>query len=308
MTERVAVIINPASGRGRGAKAAAAIRDAFSKVGVSDFRESTARGDERRQADRALQEGATTLVACGGDGTWSNVANAILSAGSQARLACVATGTGNDFAKTLGVPASDFPTMAKLAVEGPATLIDVGRVEQYYFVNVSGFGFDIAVIEDVESINWLKGDLVYLYSAVKQLFSYPGFQCAVNSGAGVVAKRLHLMLIIANATNFGGVFRIAPNASLTDGKLDAIGFIDSSPLQRMKLLAAVQKGTHIGHPNVIAEQAQKFVVEFDSPPAYETDGEYRRASSARLEISCVPQALRVVTPTGDRSPAAGASR
>lgn len=302
MSERVAVILNPASGRGRGARAAEAIRQAFAAVGVTDVRPTQSRGDEAHLATAALQDGATTIVACGGDGTWSNVANAILRAGANCRLALVATGTGNDFAKTVGAPAGDFPATARLAVEGPDRRVDVGRVEDRYFLNVSGFGFDIAVLEDIETIGWLKGDLLYLYSAVRQLFGYGGVEIDIMGERGARGRRPHLMVIIANAKNFGGIFRIAPDADVADGRLDAIAILDASPLQRMKLLGAVPKGKHLGNPNVIAEQGSRFTLTFDAPPAYETDGEYVRASSRVLDVRCIPAALRVVTPA---SPAAG---
>ena len=131
MGHKVCVIVNPASGRGAGARALPAIRAAFSSVGVSDVRLTSAKGDEAKQARRALDDGFDTIVACGGDGTWSNVANGVLEAGAgrQARLALLATGTGNDFAKTVGAPARDFGATARLAVEGADMPVDVGRVE-----------------------------------------------------------------------------------------------------------------------------------------------------------------------------------
>ena len=103
------------------------------------------------------------------------------------------------------------------------------------------------------------------------------------------------MLIVANARCFGGSFRIAPQASLTDGRLDAISIRDAPPLRRLRLLGAAAKGTHTSLPEVTTEQAERFTLRFAHPPGYETDGEYHVASSAELEVSCVPHALRVVT-------------
>src|SRR5262245_19566821 len=103
----VRVIVNPMSGRGRGGTMLPAIREAFAGVGVTGIEVTSAAGEEHALAERALADGATTLVAVGGDGTWSNVANAILDAGASSadcRLALLASGTGNDFAKTLGAP------------------------------------------------------------------------------------------------------------------------------------------------------------------------------------------------------------
>jgi len=296
MSGRVTVIVNPASGRGRGARMAEHIHRAFADQGVTDVRFTTAIGQEQEVAAQALREGAATLVACGGDGTWGNVANAIVAAGSQCRLAIIAAGTGNDFAKSLAIPAGDVEAIARLAVSGPDRRIDVGRVEDKYFLNIAGFGFDVAVIEDAERIRWLRGQSLYKYAALKQLFTYKGLEMDLASPGNARGRRRYMMVVIANAKFFGGTFTIAPDADLTDGKLDAIAILDASPLQRAKLFGAVGKGTHLGHPSVIFEQAGRFTLTFDDPPAYETDGEYNRARSRVVEIACVPGALRMVVP------------
>lgn len=292
----VCVIVNPASGKGRGAKSAERIKRAFAAVGVTDIRSTTTKGDEKTVALRAIQDGVRTIVAVGGDGTWGNVANAILDTGAPVRLALAAAGTGNDFAKTVGVPATDFDATARLAVDGSHTMIDVGRIENRYFLNVAGFGFDIAVLEDVETISWLGGNALYMYSALRQLFGYRGISLALSSPALTRDSRHYLMLIIANGRNFGGAFHIAPSASLTNGMLDAISIAaDASPLRRLALFNAATKGTHVARAEVTVEQAPCFTLEFASPPAFETNGEYNRATTTRIDVQCVPQALRVVT-------------
>jgi diacylglycerol kinase (ATP) len=296
MAERVCVIVNPASGRGRGVRALPGVRAAFAAVGVTDIRLSVAREDERALARRAIDDGCTTLVAVGGDGTWGNVANAILRAGADCRLALVAAGSGNDFAKTVGAPAGDVTRTARLAVEGPDRRVDVGRVEDHYFLNIAGFGFDIAVLEDITRIPFLRGDALYIFSALRQLGSYGGIEIDISSAARRRGRVRHLMLIVANAKQFGGAFHIAPDASLTDGRLDAVSLHDSSLLRRLRLFASAIRGTHVARPEVLVEKAPSFTLRFAVPPAYETDGEYRRAASAELEVACVPQALRVVVP------------
>lgn len=301
MTDRVTVIVNPASGRGRGSRLLPDIRRTFAAVGVTDVRLTERQGDEKRLAALALEDGATTIVACGGDGTWSNAANAILEAGSTCRLALLAAGTGNDFAKTVGAPARDLAATARLAVEGPDMLVDVGRIEERYFLNVAGFGFDIAVLDDLENIPVLTGDLLYLGAALRQLFRFGGLTIDIATTAVARGARAHLMLVIANGKNFGGMFQIAPDARIDDGLLDAISILDASPLTRISMLAAAPSGKHVRNALVLSEQAPSFTLTFAEPPAYETDGEYNRAASATLEISCLPRALRVATPTGVRA-------
>ncbi len=295
MAGRVCVIVNPAAGRGRGARVLPAVREAFAAVGVGDVRTTEAREDERAVARRAIDEGFTTLVAVGGDGTWGNVANAILASRADVRLGLIAAGTGNDFAKTVGAPMSDLPLTARLSVsDGSDVRVDVGKIEDQFFLNIAGFGFDIAVLEDIPKIPVLRGGAVYIVSALRQIVGYGGVEIGVSTDAGDRGKLRHLMLVIANARNFGGAFRIAPGASLSDGKLDAIAIYDAPALKRLALFAAAVKGTHVSKPGVRVEQSAKFSLTFGSPPAYETDGEYRRARTAELEVSCVPGALRVV--------------
>lgn len=296
------MIVNPAAGRGRGGKLLPQIRAAFAAVGVTAIDVTGSAGDERALAGRAVDQGCTTLVAAGGDGTWSNVAAAILERGADCRLALLAAGTGNDFAKTLGVPAGDIAATARLAVEGPDARIDVGRIEDRHFLNIAGFGFDIAVLEDCARITWMKGGNLYLVSALRQLFGYPGIEIDVASPHGRRGASRHLMLIVANAKHFGGSFHIAPAADLMDGRLDAISILDAPPLGRMGLFVHATRGTHTGRPRVVTEQADRFTLRFPAPPAYETDGEYRRAESAELEITCVPRALRVVVDLGAEVP------
>jgi diacylglycerol kinase (ATP) len=272
-----------------------AIREAFAKTGVTEVRLTEQREGERAVARRAIEDGFDTIVACGGDGTWGNVANAILSMGAHdVRLGLIASGTGNDFAKTVGAPASDFAATAQLVADGRDTRVDVGKIEDQFFLNITGFGFDIAVLEDIPKIPLLRGDAVYIVSALRQIVGYGGVDIDIVTSARTRGTLKHLMLVIANAKNFGGAFKIAPGASLSDGKLDAIAIYDAPALKRLGLFAAAVKGTHVSKPGVSVEQAAKFSLTFSAPPAYETDGEYRQAKSDQLEVTCLASALRVV--------------
>jgi diacylglycerol kinase (ATP) len=292
----VCVIVNPASGRGRGARMLPLVRETFAALGVDQVMVTQNAGDERTLSRQCLDRGCTTLVAVGGDGTWSNAANAILESRADCRLALLAAGTGNDFAKTVGAPAGDLAATARLAVEGADVRIDVGRIEDRHFLNIAGFGIDIAVLEDCATLRWPHADSLYLVSALRQLVRYPGVEIAITSPRAARERARHLMLVIANAKHFGGSFHIAPDAELADGRLDAISIHDASLLGRLDLFVSLTQGTHVANPRVVVEKAASFTLGFAEPPAYETDGEYRRARSTQLEVTCVPQALRVVTP------------
>jgi diacylglycerol kinase (ATP) len=293
MTERVCVIVNPNAGRGRGAAMIPQVTAAFAQVGVTDIRTTTGPGQEFELAKAAIADGCTTIIAVGGDGTSGNVANALIHGGRSVRLGIMPAGTGNDFAKVLHTSNVDASTMARLAVTPSDISLDVGRVEDTYFLNCCGFGFDVAVLQELDRTQWLRGSSVYIWAALKQLFTYRGFEAAVASGKDR-RRDVHMMLVIANGPFFGGSFQIAPKASLNDGMLDAVSILDLPPRKRLSMLSAAIKGSHVSRSEVVMKRAETFEVSFDEPPWYETDGELHRAQSSTLRISSCAAALRVV--------------
>src|SRR5688500_13944407 len=136
----------------------------------------------------------------------------------------VPAGTGCDLAKSVGVPAKDLAGAARIARDGHSRRIDAGRIEDRYFLNVAGFGFDIAVIEDSWKVRYLGGDLLYLYCALRQLHRYSGIPITCGVDGEPPLRREMLMLVVANARVFGGGFKIAPGADLADGRLDLVTF------------------------------------------------------------------------------------
>lgn len=291
---RTVVLVNPAAGRGRGARLFPRVSAAFNSVGVSDVRRTRAAGEEHRDVQDALQQGADTLVIVGGDGTWSKCAAAVAEARASVAMAFVDGGTGNDFAKNLPAPSRNPEAMARL-VTGAHTVwnADMGRVEHEgggdWFLNVAGFGFDVAVLEDIVRGGRLTGPSVYIVAALRQLLRYPGLTFSDAAPA-----RRAMMLVLSNGMNFGGAFRIAPTAQITDGLLDAVEIGDIRGLARIPLFARALRGAHVRHPLVRSTRASEFAFTFDHAPSYEIDGEWRQSASREVQVRCVPQLLRVI--------------
>lgn len=298
MADPVFVVFNPASGKGRGARLVEPVLAALSAGGPVEHGLTAASGDESRVAREAVGRGFTTIVAVGGDGTWGGVANGILQSGAadRVRLGLVPGGTGCDLAKSLGIPARDIPACARIIREGLTRTIDVGRIEDRYFVNVAGFGFDIAVIEDSRDVRWLRGSLLYVYCALRQMHRFPGFPVGIAVDGGPERRQEMLMLVFANARVFGGGFKIAPEADLADGQLDMVAFANMPLRRRLPIMVKLLRGTHGGDAAVEAVRGRSFRLRFDSPPSYETDGDWNRARSAEVHVETVPAALRVLVP------------
>ncbi len=294
--EAIYVVFNPRSGKGRGAEfVAPVLRDLGSQARV-EHGITEGPGDEARLVADAIARGFRCVVAVGGDGTWSNVGNAILRSGAPVRLGLVPAGTGCDLAKTLAVPAADLAACCRVVRQGRTRTIDVGRVEGRYFLNIAGFGYDIAVLEDSWNVRFLQGGALYLYCALRQLGSYPGFSLETVSDGQAEGRREMLMVIVANARVFGGGFKVAPQADLEDGRLDVVEFANMGLAARAGALVRLLRGTHGRHPFVSSRKAKRLSYRFQEPPAYETDGEWNRARTCQLEIEVVPRALQVLVP------------
>ncbi len=297
LSETPFVIFNPTAGRGRGARLVGPVLEALSEGGGQvEHVLTTEAGEEGSLAESAIARGFKTVVAVGGDGTWSNVGNAILRSGEPVRLGLVSGGTGSDLVKSLGIPGRDVGGCARIILEGRSRAIDVGRVEDKYFLNILGFGYDVAVLEHSWTVRHLKGEILYLYSALRQIYSFPGFPVTLRQDGGAESHRQLLMMIVANAQVFGGAFRIAPRARLDDGRLDCMSFHNMGLPQRLRLMVQLLRGTHEAAPEVEATTPSTIDLVFQTPPAYEIDGEWNRAASERVHVECVPGALSVLVP------------
>jgi len=291
------ILLNPAAGRGAAAARLASHAATLAEFGISEILKTKESGDEARLTLAAVDRGFTTILVVGGDGTCSRVAEAILKSGSDCALAVFPSGTGNDIAKTLGVSEMAPRDIGRLVATRTTTRIDVGRVEQHTFVNSLGFGFVASVLEATQHVRFLKGDAVYIYSALAQLFTYRGLNVSADSVANPNARRM-LMLTVSNGRFLGGAFRIAPNASVIDGQLDFAFVADSSVVDRVRLFAGAFRGTHLSLPSVKAEKAREMTLRFSAPPMMEMDGELEPALSSTVKVECLPGALNVIAAPG----------
>jgi len=294
--EPIFVVFNPRSGKGRGAQFVTPVLQGLSSAPGLEHALTREPGDEARLASEAIARGFRRIVAVGGDGTWSNVGNAILRSGEPVALGLVPGGTGCDLAKTLAIPARDVEACCRIVLAGRTRTIDVGRIEDKHFLNVAGFGYDVAVLEDSWNVAYLEGSLLYLYCALRQLHSYRGFALEGEADGQRLERRDMLMVIVANARVFGGGFQVAPGADVEDGLLDAVSFANMGLLSRISALVRLLRGSHESHPQVASAAVRRLVYRFAAPPAYETDGEWNRASGTELVIESVPRALRVLVP------------
>ena len=290
------LIANPASGRGRGARRLPRVREALAAIGIGDVRLTKGPGDERALAAQAAAEGIDTIVALGGDGTWGNVTRGILESGRDARLVPIAAGTGNDFPHALGLPAHDPVAMAKIAAASNDVRVDVGWANDIAFLNVSALGLDTEVLLAVRRIQRLSGPLLYVAAALPVLRTYPGFRASLQLGSEPPGAMLDWCVIVAsNGPLFGGGFKVAPGASVTDGLLNVVSVRDAKPFRRLQLFVRARLGTHLQQPEIVYSPVSAFTIRLERPSLLDADGELHAMDSTELAFRVQRGAVRIGT-------------
>jgi YegS/Rv2252/BmrU family lipid kinase len=307
------VIVNPASAGGATGRAwpslASEARRHFGAFAVA----FTERGGEATEiAERETRGGRRFVIACGGDGTISEVANGILRAGSEAELGVLPRGTGGDFRRTLDVPTRAADAARSLR-EGKTRVLDAGRVtflnergeeESRFFVNVASFGMGGEVIRRVKSreglpagaARLLGGKLSFAAAALQSALTFEKPSVRVSLDGRAESQLTVANFCVANARYFGGGMKIAPNAKLDDGLFDVVAVGDVSAATILTNSYRLYLGTHLGMHEVNHARARRLSARPASGDEVklEVDGELVGRLPAEFEI--LPAALRVRCP------------
>lgn len=293
---RVAVVANPTSGRGKGGRLVPGVRRALDELGLAyDLHLSTSGADAEEAARRAAADGADVVASLGGDGHTGNVANGVI--GSPAALAVIPTGTGNDFARYLGLNPKNPLSAVRLLAAPARRRVDVVRVStperERYFVNVAGTGFDSQVNAHANGVRFLSGTLKYVYSTVVTLIRFKAgrFDITVDGQGRTVSG---MLVAVGNAISYGGGMKVTPDASVDDGLLDLCILGELSKPAFLRTFPKVFSGRHVTHPSV--QMARGRVVEISSDRYFEVWGDGERMGPLPATFTVVPGALDVVAP------------
>jgi diacylglycerol kinase (ATP) len=260
--------------------------------------------DAVKLAAQGALEGRRLIIACGGDGTISEVANGILEAGTDASLGILPSGTGGDFQKTLKIPAR-LQDAARLLRDGRTRRMDVGRAtyinrfgeeETRYFLGVASFGMSGEVIRRVKENNSssLSGKAAFALAMLQTTLANESTTAMVKLDDKQERRLTVANLCIANARYFGGGMKIAPEAKLNDGRFDIITIGDLGAVKILTNAHQLYLGTHLGMQQVHHAHATSLSVRpsrKDEKIALEIDGELPGHLPAKFEI--LPRALNV---------------
>lgn len=302
-------IANPASAGGRTAakipEVIEGLRARFStEVALITTRSRGDAEDVARHLDGT--SGSGLVIAVGGDGTYQEIANGLVSAGrppSTIRLGLISSGTGQGLAQGLGLPQSLNEQLDVIAA-GRRRGMDIGLVEyrdthghdqRRCFVNECQCGIGGAVVRDVESRQKrFGGRLEFGLGALIKTITHPDQRVQIHSDAGVARDELVMGIVVGNGAFTGGGMHLTPGASPFDGRLSLLVMWAQSLVRRWCNLSRIYSARHIQHPEFsLSEFTSLSLTSADHVPL-EADGEF--LGILPCSISVLPSAITVIVP------------
>ncbi|MFD2468764.1 diacylglycerol/lipid kinase family protein [Amycolatopsis silviterrae] len=288
-----ALAVHPASGRGAAARIAEAVaarlRPAVDRL---DILTAGSVEESRALMRSAHAEGLDALIVLGGDGAAHQGVQ--FCADHGVALGLVPSGTGNDFARALGVPADPraaTDVLAKALQAGRRRSVDLGRLGETWFATVLCAGFDAAVNARANAMRWPAGPRRYDLAILAELAAFRPRPIVLHTDDGVL--ELEATLVAAgNTPYYGGGVPICPAADPEDGLFDVTVIGTPGRARLLRMLPHLRTGEHVGRPTVHTFRTRTLRIEAPGWPVY-ADGEDQGGAPA--EATCVPSALTVVS-------------
>ena len=284
------IIINPRSGTGFKNNKLTQIKKFLNDKNVNyEIKYTTKRGDAKKIASTASDDFYTHIVSVGGDGTSSEIVNAIQ--GKNIIFTIIPSGSGNDFPKAAGIPI-EFDSALRNIVEGKLKKVDIGKFGERYFINGLGIGLDGAVAKRFKNLKFLGGFPGYLIGAVIEAFKFSGFKAEINTN-GRVYKNDFILMGASNGPTQGGI-RLAPEASVSDNLLD-IHFINDMPsFKRLVTLSRALNAKHTDMSEVSIIKLESATIYVDRKLPAHMDGETFELEKGTYSISLVKDGLSIL--------------
>jgi YegS/Rv2252/BmrU family lipid kinase len=282
------IIANPVSRRGRGAKYAELVAAELDSRGLPHRLCLTDNPLHATKIAKQAAEAGEKLVLCvGGDGTLSEVAGGLC--GSETALGIIPAGTGDDFARYLGLPQDPLKAL-DIALCGGERVIDLGLANGRVFINIAGSGIDVSVLRHTLFYKrFLHGLPAYVLGVLRAVTTFAPAETEIIAN-GETVRRKCMLVNVANGRFFGGGMMVAPEADASDGLFD-VHYVDE--LTRMKvlsLLAGFIKGTYVRHSFVHSFRCEELTVRYGDS-SLQMDGEITTGNPVTYKL--LKSALRV---------------
>jgi len=290
--KHIQFIVNPVSGYNNHEDILSLVKDNLDHDAFSyDYTLTERKGHATELAKAAVSKKVDIVVACGGDGTVNEVAAPLVH--TDTRLAILPNGSGNGFAMHIGMGRNSKRAIHRIN-EAVEMTIDSCTVNDEFFLNLAGIGFDALIAYKTEHGDSKRGLQMYVSTISKEMMKFKAEHFDVKMD-GESVKGHFTVVAVANAAMYGYNFNIAPFAKLRDGLLDIV-FIKEAPLLRTigaswRLLnKSIYKS-----PLVEVKKSKEVRLRLDKPYYYHVDGESKRFED-ELHFKVIPKSLKILLP------------
>jgi YegS/Rv2252/BmrU family lipid kinase len=291
MDRSVALIVNPTAGAGRAGKRLPAVEAELRAQGIDFERDETTSLEHALELARASSEAGRAVFSLGGDGLVGAVAGALADTGTP--LGVLPGGRGNDFARVLGMPGDPAEAVRALAA-APERKLDLAEANGHPFIGIASFGFDSVANRIANESRLVKGNLVYLYAALRAVATWKPARFELELD-GKLRVFTGWSVGACNSKAYGGGMYAAPHAELDDGLLDVVVSEQTSRFNFVfRLLPRVFKGTHVELPYVHEMRAREVRCSADRPFVMYADGD--PVGDLPITVRVRPGALTVLVP------------
>lgn len=286
------VLVNPSAGGGRARELLPRLEGALRDHSIEHRVVMTTSLEHGIDEARGAAAAGEVVVVMSGDGLIGQIGGALVE--TDAPLGVIPGGRGNDFARVLGIP-TEIPDAVALIAGAATRKVDVGEVNGRRFLGIASCGFDSDVNRIANEARLIRGDLVYLYAALRGLAAWKPARFEVTLDDERRAFTGYAVAVANNRAYGGGMF-LAPDADLDDGKLDVVTTGDVSKLRFLANLPKVFTGRHVENEEVTVARASEVEITADRPFAVYADGDHLADLPARIRV--LPRAIDVIAPPG----------
>ncbi len=272
--KRARIIYNPTSGREIFKRHLAEVLQKLEEAGYeASCHATTGEGDAIKAARTAVERRYDLVIAAGGDGTINEVVNGLAEQEYRPRLGIIPTGTTNDFARALHIP-RDVEAATDIIVKGDTIPVDIGRINEKYFINIAGGGRLTELTYEVPSkLKTMIGQLAYYLKGIEMLPSIRSTEVSIEFDGKLFEGEV--MLFLVGLTNsVGGFERLAPDSSINDGMFSLLILKKTNLADFIRIATLAVRGEHIKDPNVIYTQANRIKVHSKEKVQLNLDGEF----------------------------------
>lgn len=272
--KKARIIYNPTSGREAFKKELATVLERFEVAGYeTSAHATTCEGDAIHAARIAVERGFDLVVAAGGDGTINEVINGLAEQENRPKLGIIPVGTTNDFARALSIP-RDIKKAVDVILEDQSMFLDIGRVNDHYFMNIAGGGKLTELTYEVPSkLKTMLGQLAYYMKGMEMLPSLKPIRAKIEYDDNIIDEDIMLFLV-SNTNSVGGFEKLAPEANMHDGYFDLLILRKTNLAEFIRIASLALRGAHLDDKNVIYAKAKKIKVTTDEKMQLNIDGEF----------------------------------